>query len=176
MSVIILDSWRKKKEMTELAELVAKADNLRQLNNEIDRVEEELKILKQRQSKLSEHEIPAMMEELGMAEFKLSDNFKVTIRPVYFGKVIGSEGYNWLRDQGFGDIVKAKLEIPYDFTQPEISEMIKEYCASIGMMCINNTSVHHMTMGAFLKEQAEAGREMPKDKIQVYAGKKTYIR
>jgi len=175
MSIIILSSWRKQREMAQLSDLVAKASELRILNNEIERRENDLIALKEQQSALSEHIIPKMMAELKIDEFKLSGNFKVTVKDHYFGKILGMEGYKWLKEQGFGDIVKAKLEIPYDFTDPGTIEIIKKLAEKQGFMVINNTSVHHMTLGAFLREQTKAGLEFPPDKITVYPGKKTTV-
>lgn len=160
--------------MVQLSELVAKASELQQLNLTIEQAEQRLVLLKQKASNLSEHIIPKMMEELGMTTFTLTGNWKVSVRPNYFGKVLDG-GYEWLRDNEYGDIVKAKFEIPYDFTNPEQAEKIKAAIDAIGVEYKEKMEVHHMTMGAFLREQDEAGVKFPEDKIKVYPGKKTII-
>lgn len=161
--------------MVQLSELVARATELRILNEAIEKRESEVVMLKEKASALSEHIIPKMMAELEITELKLSGNFKVVVKDVYYGKILGYEGYLWLKEHGFGDIVKAKLEIPYDFTDPGEVAKLKKLAETMGFMVVNNTSVHHMTLGAFLKEQDKAGVKFPPDKITVYPGKKTTI-
>ena len=181
MSVTTLKDWKELKQVlpTNAAtqELSEAVQNLREVNTVIADVEETLADLKLQQKHLSEDIIPPMMQELGVKELKMSEGQKVSIKPFYAGKPIGSAGFEWLRENGFGDIVKAKLDIPYDFVnEPEQVELFRKLAADAGLMAFTNTSVHHMTMGAFLKEQDDKHVKLPEDLIQQYKVFRTTVK
>ena len=163
--------------MPDLKELSIQAHSLRELDATIEDYEERVKDLKEQRKHIAENVIPDMLKELKLTEIKLDDRSKVGYKPFYAGKPIGYAAYEWLKENGFGDIVKAKLEIPYNFVdQPEMIEKIKALCKAAGLIALNDTSVHHMTMGAFLKEQDEKHVELPKELFHVYKIDRAYVK
>ena len=161
-------------DLTQLADF-AKAQL--ELEREIESLEEKLKEKNAAHRQLSQTIIPIIMQKIGMMEFKLTDGFKITVTPFYSGKITSDAGYEWLKDNGHGDIVKAYFEVPYDFTLPEEElETIQNALDDAGLTYIEKKGVHHMTLGAFIKEQALNDTPVPKDLFNVFEGFKTKIK
>jgi hypothetical protein len=181
MSVTTLKDWKDLKQAlptnSATQELSEAVQNLREVNTTIAEIEETLADLKLQQKHLSEDIIPPIMQGLGVKELKMSEGQKVSIKPFYAGKPIGSAGFNWLKENGFGDIVKAKLEIAYDFTaEPDVIANVRKIIADAGLMPVTATTVHHMTMGGFLREQDEKNVKLPEDLFQQYKVFRTTVK
>lgn len=161
----------------DLTLLAEKANTQLNLEREIEELEEKLKTLNAQHLQLSQKEIPAIMNKIGMAEFKLTSGAKVTVTPFYAGKITSEAGYDWLRANGHASIVKATFEVPYDFAADE-EQLDTIYTAmdELGIPYVEKKSVHHMTLGAFIKEQTVKGTPVPKDLFNVYEGFKTKIK
>jgi hypothetical protein len=157
--------------------LAEKAKAQLQLERDIEDAEAALKVLNEKHRKLSQLEIPALMKEIGMSEFKLTDGSKVTVTPFYSGKITTDAGFNWLKQHGHGSIVKSFYEVPYNFSATEEElETIQNALDDAGLFYEEKKSVHHMTLGAFIKEQSINGTPVPADLFNVYEGFKTKIK
>ena len=147
------------------------------LEIEIEELEERLKGLNKAHNRISMTEIPTIMKEIGIAEFKLTNGMKVTVTPFFSGKITTEAGYEWLKDNGHADIVKAHFEVPYSFSLSEEElETIQNALDDAGLTYLEKKSVHHMTLGAFIKEQSVNGTPVPADLFNVYEGYKTKIK
>lgn len=160
-----------------LSLLTLKAREQLQLERDIEDAEELLKQLNARHRQISQTDIPNIMKDLGMAEFKLTDGSKVTVTPFYAGKITTEAGYTWLKTNGHGSMVKAQFEVPYDFGAADwaIADIKKRMFAT-GFEFTEKKTVHHMTLGAFIKEQDLAGTPVPTDLFSVFSGFKTKIK
>lgn len=153
------------------------ANNQLNLEREIEELEEKLKEKNAAHRQLSQNLIPKLMQEIGVAEFKLTSGAKVTVSPFYSGKITTEAGYQWLRDHGHGSIVKSFFEVPFDFMLSEEQiETIQNALDEAGLEYSEKKSVHHMTLGAFIKEQSLNGTPVPADLFNVYEGYKTKIK
>lgn len=146
------------------------------LQKEIAKKEEELKELNKQLWKVSNFDIPLMMRDIGMSEFKLYNGMKVEVKPYYVGKITDDKAYEWLIDNNHGDIIKAEIVIPYDAANEEqkheLQVMLKENNVQYG----EKLGVHHMTLGAFIKEQEQLGTPLDEKLFNVFSGFKTYIK
>lgn len=160
-----------------LKQLADFANSQLRLEAEIAELEEILKIKNEAHRNVSQTLIPKLMQEIGIAEFKLTSGAKVTVTPFYSGKITTDAGYDWLKNNGHGSIVKSFYEVPYDFSATEEElETIQNALDDAGLFYTEKKSVHHMTLGAFIKEQSVNGTPVPVDLFNVYEGYKTKIK
>jgi len=85
------------------------AEDLVVVEDAISQVEDQLAELKRQKRKLSEIEIPEIMNDVGLKEFKLTNGLKVNIKNVFTGKITeenAEAAFKWLDDHGHGGIVK----------------------------------------------------------------------
>jgi hypothetical protein len=148
------------------------------LKKQIEKDEESLSLLKHKLRDLEERIIPEMMQEAGVSLLKLSDGSTVEVKPFYAAKIPESrvdEAFSWLRGKGFEDIIKNTVTASFNRGQDnQVSELIK-VCEEHGFNYNKKEKVEPMTLKAFVKEQVEAGKELPFDLFGVYIANKTKI-
>jgi hypothetical protein len=144
--------------------------------SDIEELEKQLTVKKEALKQISEYDIPDLFDELGIDEFRLKSGVRVTIAPYYSGKVDSPEAYEWLDDNGHGDIIKGQLSIPYPrgFDQSKLVR-ITQIAKDIGLVPDNEESVHHSTMKAWVKDMVKKGEEFPRELFNVHVGRKTKL-
>lgn len=148
---------------------IDKEDLITNLENQVKAAKEEL-------NKVSEFEIPELMSEIGIREFKLSNGLKVTVKPFFSGKITdenAGEAYDWLDQRGFSDIVKGELIV--QFRRNEDVTEIMELAHQLNFDTKEKMGIHHQTLSAFIKEQITEGKDLPRELFGVYTGFKTKI-
>ena len=111
-----VDSLANTNDMKELSEQVIK---LRTMEDKFAAKEEELKKIKNDMDVLSGEVIPTMMTEMNISKFSLSDGAGVEVKPVYGASIPKArevEAFNWLRNNGLGDIIKNMVTVLYNFS------------------------------------------------------------
>tara|TARA_R100001460_G_scaffold28955_2_gene57675 strand:+ start:450 stop:1031 length:582 start_codon:yes stop_codon:yes gene_type:complete len=155
-----------------------KCNDLNKLKKTIDDEEEKISKLKHKARDLEERIIPEMMQEAGVSLLKLTDGSTVEVKPFYAAKIPESrveEAFSWLRGKGFEDIIKNTVTASFNRGQDnQVSELIK-VCEDHGFNYNKKEKVEPMTLKAFVKEQVEAGKELPFDLFGVYIANKTKI-
>lgn len=155
------------------------ADMLARLERRRVDVERDLKELDKDIQRLQEHEIPALMAELGFKSFKLENGAEVTVKPYYsasINKERQEEAFSWLKDNGFGDLIKNVVAANFGRGQEELAEKVLAELAQKGYNTSSKTWVEPMTLKAFVKEQIEKGESVPDDLFGVYVGQKATIK
>ena len=155
-----------------------KCNQLKDLQTQIEYVEERLKKLKNQSRDLEERVIPEMMQEAGVSLLKLKDGSTVEVKPFYAAKIPESrvdEAFGWLRTKGFEDLIKNTVTASFNRGQDnQVSELIK-VCEEHGFNYNKKEKVEPMTLKAFVREQVENGKELPFDLFGVYIANKTKI-
>ena len=155
-----------------------KCNDLNKLKKTIDDEEEKISKLKHKARDLEERIIPEMMQEAGVSLLKLTNGSTVEVKPFYAAKIPESrveEAFSWLRGKGFEDIIKNTVTASFNRGQDnQVSELIK-VCEDHGFNYNKKEKVEPMTLKAFVKEQVEAGKELPFDLFGVYIANKTKI-
>ena len=155
-----------------------KCNQLKDLQTQIEYVEERLKKLKNQSKDLEERIIPEMMQEAGVSLLKLKDGSTVEVKPFYAAKIPESrvdEAFGWLRTKGFEDLIKNTVTASFNRGQDnQVSELIK-VCEEHGFNYNKKEKVEPMTLKAFVREQVENGKELPFDLFGVYIANKTKI-
>lgn len=158
---------------SQLASVSALVRNQVRLQNIVERMEEELKKMKEELDTVSKKLLPDAMQELGLSSITTSDGAKLTISPFYSAHITDEHreaAHDWLRETGNDGIIKTKVVVP--FNKGEM-EMVKRCMATLKKAKFDaqaDESIHHSTLKAFVKERIEAGQPIPQDLFGVFVG------
>lgn len=154
--------------MATLSALVAKAN---QIDIEVARAEDQLKILKDRQVELKQRRIPDLMDELSMESFTTKSGMKVTVKKKVRAKFTDATrvaAAQWFIDQNLERMVKNEFDLKLDKGQEDKAVMLCKAIEELGLPYVNKKNVHHSTLAAFVKRRDAAGEEVPDDLLNVY--------
>lgn len=171
-----------------LSELSKLATQQLLVEQEIDKKKEELEQLNKALRLISEIKIPEAMQKIGMSNFSLTNGAKIVVKPFYSGNLSdknprAAEGYEWLRKNGHGALIKKEMNIDFgkadnvdwEYIQSKIKELFRE-AEGVDVEGIElNEGVHHATLNAFLKEQIEGGKQLPLELFKAYVGNRAKI-
>ena len=81
------------------------------------------------------------MEEINLESFTLSDGSKINISPTYGGIKVEDrpEAHQWLRDNGFGDLIKNSISAEFGMGEDNIAKDFYETALSKVSMLIKRT-------------------------------------
>lgn len=121
--------------------------------------------LKDRNAELkqvSEVDLPAAMASVGMKVFTLDNGMQVKIEADIAVNIPTDQKawcYNWLKKNGFGDIIKDEFKVTFPTgKEKEAQEFYKEL-AKRQLDFSENMSIHSGTLKKFVKERIEAASD-----------------
>ena len=162
-----------------MGKIGAVATDIAETENEIANLKEQLKKKEDYRTKLSEEVLPSLFSEVGLSELKLSDGRKIKVSEYYRAaiKVENREAaYAWMRNNGFGDLVKNQVTCSFGRNEDEKASSLISDLYEKGLEPAQREWVEPSTLRAFVREQYEAGRELPMDLLGAYIGHKTTIK
>ena len=162
----------------DIKELSAQVIKLRTMEDTYKQKEEELKKIKNDMDVLSGEVIPTMMTEMNISKFSLSDGAAVEVKPVYgasISKAKEEEAFNWLRNNGLGDIIKNMVTVSFGRNEDNKAASFADLAQGQGYQPTQKLKVEPMTLKALVRERNEKGLEMPTDLFNVFAGNRTKI-
>ena len=134
---------------------------VRDKEDQVRILEEQLKEVKRQLLKLSDEDLPALLQEVGVNSFTLDDGSKVEVKTTY-GAHIKAENkqaaFEWLRSEGYDDIIKNIVSCQSGFNPDQ------------------KTDVHPQTLKAFVRERVETGDEFPMELFGAYVGQRATIK
>ena len=148
------------------------------LHTRIEAGENNLKDLKKEYLRISGEVIPTMMSEMGLAELKLSDGSHLKVSTTYRATITEANketAFNWLRDNGLGDIIKNEILVSFGRNEDNKAAEYAGLAQGQGYQPVQKLKVEPMTLKALVRERLEAGQEMPTDLFNVFAGSRTKI-
>lgn len=149
------------------------------LEQRVEDLTAELKKAQQDLAHVSGEALPAALAEHGLTELKMADGSKVTISTVIsanISKERSEAAHEWLRDNGFGDLIKNTVAVNFGKGEDDKAvELVKEL-ENEGFAVDQKEAVHPSTLKAFCKEQIEKGREIPSELFGIFIGQKTTIK
>lgn len=162
-----------------LAGVAKVASDIANKEKEIADLEEKLRTAKDELRQKSEQELPLMLTEMGLSSFKLADGSQVDIKPLYSASIPVAnrqEAYTWLRDNGFGDMVKNNVSVSFGMGEDEQANEFKSKVEGLGLTPVQQESVHASTLKAWVKEQTEEGNPFPMELFGAYIGQRAVIK
>ncbi len=152
---------------------------LLETQKKIEATEEELRKLKDVETTLSEQTIPNLMQQAGVELIKLEGGISVEVKPFYSARIPASkseEAFQWLRDNGHGDLIKNQVSLEFGMKQDNEAKSIVEELKSKGLPVKQKTTVHPSSLRGFVREQIQdLGKDVPADLFGTYVANKTKI-
>jgi hypothetical protein len=109
---------------------------------------------------------------------KLADGSSVEVKPFYAARIPQAkveEAFQWLRDNGFGDLIKNNVTLTFGRSEDNVAKSLVDELKKKGHNVNQTEKVEPMTLKAFVREQIQAGRNVPSDLFGVYVANKTKI-
>jgi hypothetical protein len=163
--------------MTE--DIATSCNKLIETQNDIAQIEEQLKKLKETEREYSEQTIPSLMQQAGVSTLKLTDGTSIEIKPYYAAKIPLSkteEAFDWLRSNGFGDLIKNNVTLQFGKAQDEEASNLVDELKSKGHNVSQKMKVEPMTLKAFVKDQIQSGKDVPMETFGVYTSNRTTVK
>ena len=145
----------------------------------IEGAEDNLKDLKKKRDNISGEVIPTMMSEMGLAELKLHDGSHLKVSTSYKAHISEAnkeQAFNWLRDNGLGDIIKNEISVSFGRNEDNKAADYAELARGQGFQPTQKMKVEPMTLKALVRERAEAGKDMPTELFGIFSENKTTIK
>ena len=148
----------------QLKNVAETAENIKQKEDEVFQLEEKLKQAKKDLLKMTDEDLPMLMEAITLERFTLSDGSKVNISPTYGGPIKVDDrpqAHQWLRDNGFGDLIKNSIAAEFGMGEDNLAKDFYETALAKGFNVNQKEQIHNMTLRSWVKEQTEAGNSIP---------------
>ena len=165
-------------EKTDIQQLSGYCLELQSLEDDIAAKEEELKQVKEKADKIASEIIPNMLAEQGLSSLKLADGSAVEVRKSYSCTVKKDNldsAYQWLRENGLGDIIKNEVFVTFGKGEDNKAEQLLDLAVSNGYEPQQKSKVEPMTLKALYRERIEAGLDMPSDSFHLFVKDQTKI-
>ena len=170
------DAMKRTDNIQSLADQVEK---LEELNERLKDLEGLTKNTKKDIDRLSGEVIPTMMTEMGLSELKLQDGSHLKVSTSYKAHITEANkemAFNWLRDNGLGDIIKNEISVSFGRGEDNKAAHYAELAKGQGLEPTQKLKVEPMTLKALVRERIEAGKEMPTEIFGVFTENKTTIK
>lgn len=156
--------------------------------DEVDRLEEQLKAAKTALAKTAEQDLPEALMAVG---YTAPSKLVIAGHPVEFseryrcgqlssaGKTPNHDGLRWLIASDHGDLIKNEIVINLNREHNDVAREILDYLrthrAANAMRVVAQQSVHAQTLAAFCKERVSAGEDVPLDTLKVQRVKQVKV-
>ena len=153
---------------------------LKAKEDEIAKLEEQLKNKKAEADDISSRVIPELLAEQGLSEIKLADGSKVSVKKEYRctlpkDEVKRQQCYDWLRDQKLGDIIKNNIFVTFGKGEDDKAKQLLDLAQNNGFEPQQKSDVAWNTLTALYEERVKAGLDMPSDVFHLWIKDKTKI-
>lgn len=159
--------------------VAALAKRAKVLEKELDDLERVVKERKEQHRKLMEETIPEALASLGMKSFRMEDGSSIDVKPFYSASISEArraEAFQWLRDNGFDDIIKNTVSVRFGRGEDDLCERLLNLLGQQGYPAEQAEKIEPMTLKAWVREQVERGNEFPTELFGVYIGQKATIK
>ena len=162
-----------------MGKIGAVANDVADTDKEIEKIEEELKKKKDYKRHLSENVLPNLFAEVGLSELKLADGRHLKVSNFYGASIKEAKkeaAFAWFRNNGFGDIIKNQVSCSFGKEEDDKALGLVSKLKELGYDSDTREWVEPSTLRAFIREQHEAGKQLPMDLLGAFVGQKTTIK
>ena len=164
----------------EVNTIASECVKLKQKEDEIASLEEQLKNKKNEADYISSNVIPELLAEQGLSEIKLADGSKVSVKKEFRATVPKDDSkreaaLQWLRTNGLGDIIKNNVSVTLGKGEDDKAKQLLDLAAENGYEPQQKSDVSWNTLTALYRERVEAGLDMPSDCFSLWIKDKTKI-
>ena len=159
--------------------LANKIKEMQSIQKDIEQNEEYLKQRKKELELISGEAIPTMLTEMGLSYLKLTDGSSVEVKTNYSATITlanKEKAFNWLRENGLGDIIKNELTVSFGRNEDNKAAAYADLAKGQGYQPTQKLKVEPMTLKALVRERIEGGKPLPTEIFNVFIGNKTTIK
>ena len=134
-------------------------------------LEKQVKTVKKELLKLTDEDLPSILQELGMTGFTLDDGSSISIKPTYGAHIKVSdkeEAFAWLR--------KNVVSCTFGRGEDETAVDFMAFAEKSGYTPQQKTDVHSQTLKAWVRERVENGDSFPSELFGAYVGQRAIIK
>tara|TARA_R110000796_G_scaffold1443_2_gene5784 strand:+ start:909 stop:1469 length:561 start_codon:yes stop_codon:yes gene_type:complete len=165
-------------EKTDIQTLASYCQELQGYQEDIERLEAEVKKYKEKADKISSEIIPNLLAEQGLSSLKLADGSGVEVRKTYSctaKKDSVESAFEWLRDNGLGDLIKNEVAVQFGKGEDTRANDLLDLAEQEGYEPTQRQKVEPMTLKALFRERIEAGLDMPSEFFNTFVKDQTKI-
>ena len=153
---------------------------LKQKEDELAQLEEQVKNKKEEVDEISSRIIPELLAEQGLSAIKLADGSNVSVKKEFRCTLPKDEAkreqpYKWLRDRGLGDIIKNNVFVTFGKGEDNKAKQLLDLAAENGFEPQQKSDAAWNTLTALFQERVESGLDMPSDIFNTWIKDKTKI-
>ena len=144
----------------------------------VKELEEKLKEEKKKLLKMTDEDLPALMTEANVLEFKLNDGSKITIKALYGGSIKVENrpaAFAWLRKHKHDDIIKNTISCQFGRGEDALASSFKAFAEKKGYIPNQTEKIEPMSLRGWIKERVEKGEEFPMELFGAYVGQRAVI-
>lgn len=144
---------------------------LRRADQQVEECEQALKDAQKWRRDLAERQMPELFEQLGVTELKMSDGLKVLVKEKIRASIPQKhreEAMAWLEEHGHAALIKRTLVAAFNRDQQESAAQAMEVLTKMFRNVKQDRKVEPSTLRSWVKQQLEAGEELPLDLFGVF--------
>lgn len=164
---------------SQMGELGAAAQRLVKQQEEILALEEAVKAAKAAERRISEEEIPELMDNLGFSKITLATGQTLQIKDTVHCSITAANkprAYVWLDENGHGSLIKSQITCKFARGESDMADEAFEALIDVGANPNQVESVHPGTLKAWAREEINNGRDLPANLFNVHLARGTTIK
>lgn len=137
----------------------------------IENLEFQLEQKREQYKKITEDDMPALMDEIGVSSVTLTNGQRIVIDTSLHCSIAAAakeEAHKWLREHKHGDLIKNEVNIKFGMNEDNLVGEIKGKVEELGLKYDQKESVHPMSLKSFVKEQMKLGIQLPQDLFGIF--------
>lgn len=151
-------------QLQKLAEQQAAAEaKVAQIEAQLNKAREELR-------DLSERQVPELMDQIGIEEFKTSSGLLIKVDETIRASIPKAKAplaFAWLKEHGHASLIKRVIKVAFGKGEEELANDLHDKLAEHYEVA-DDASVHPSTLAAFVREMLRDGEEVPLDLFGVH--------
>jgi hypothetical protein len=137
-----------------------------------ERLQNEAKREQKLADKIVREDLPELMRESDLTELMMTNGVRLVLREKIHASIpkqFEERAHQWLIDNGFGGLLNVVVTNRFGTDHLEdASTLARMATTEFGVPSELTTKVHPNTIKAFVREQFEAGRDVPQDLFGVF--------
>jgi len=179
MSIDLRQDAPDQSDVVDPQKLSEEIEKLKSIQTEISEAESKVKELKEQEKVQSTVVIPKMMEDMNLSTIKHKDGSEISIKKIYSATIKAdkkAEAYIWLRNNGFGDIVKNDITVTFGRGEENKATAYADLAKQQGFEPSQKESVHPATLKVVMEEWKNKGNEVPSEFFWTFDGSQTKVK
>jgi hypothetical protein len=136
----------------------------------VEAAEQLLSDAKAAKLKTQREDLPELLREFGMDEFKLTDGTKITIKDDVEARITEENrhaAHAWLVANGAGGMIKSEVIVPFGREHVAEANALLDELNNRSFVAGIKENVHAMTLKAYIREQIAKGVAVPFDLFSI---------